>query len=215
MKIETDGESMLIYLIRHGRTDWNEERRIMGVNPVPLNDRGREMVEKLASFLGAEKIGTIYSGTLKRTMETAKILAGAWSAEILEEPRLNESPYEKWAGKRYSELEEDPDFILYSTQPTSSSFSENEGMIDIQKRSVAAIERILSEKRGERAALVSHSDVIKPAIANYLGMKIDSIHALAIANASISLLDMSDHRSPKMRYINLMPWKWKKERFWP
>ena len=206
---------MLIYLIRHGRTDWNEERRIMGINPVPLNDKGHEMVAKLASFLRGEKIGTIYTGTLTRTMETAKILARSWGAEILEEPGLNESPYEKWAGKRYSELEEDADFILYSSQPTRSSFSENEGMIDIQKRSVASIERIIREKRGSRVALVSHSDVIKPAIARFLGMDLDSIHSLSIANASISLLDMSDYGSPRMRYINLMPWKWGKEKFEP
>ncbi len=206
---------MLIYLIRHGRTDWNEERRIMGVNPVPLNRQGREMVEILASFLRGEEIRTIYSGTLQRTLETSRILAGAWGAEIVEEPRLNESPYEKWTGKRYSELTEDPDFILYSSRPTSSSFSENEGMIDIQNRSVASIERIIEEKKGDRAALVSHSDVIKPAIARYLGMELDSMHALAIANASISLLDISDHRSPRMRYINIMPWKWRKGIFGP
>ena len=42
---------MLIYMIRHGRTDWNDQRRIMGREQVPLNEKGREMVEAVAGQL--------------------------------------------------------------------------------------------------------------------------------------------------------------------
>ncbi|MBN2070725.1 MAG: histidine phosphatase family protein [Candidatus Krumholzibacteriota bacterium] len=200
---------MLLYIVRHGRTDWNDERRVMGLSPVSLNSRGREMVESLGRFLAGEKIGTIYSGTLVRTMETASILASSWDAQIVEEPRLNESPYEKWVGKRYSELEKDEDFILYSARPTASSFSRNEGIADIQERVLASIDRIAREEKSGRAALVSHSDVIKPAIAHFLGTGLDSIHRISIANASVSLLDLPAGRTARIVYMNLMPWKWK------
>ena len=199
---------MMIYKIRHGRTDWNDERRIMGREPVPLNERGRRMVEAVAERLAAEDITAIYSGTLERVRETADILAGAWGADVLTEPRLDESAYERWVGMRYSELTGDRDFELYSTKPTDSNFSLDEGMRDIQRRALAVIERIAKEKRGAKAALVSHADVIKPVVTHYLGMDLDTMHRIAVANASVTLLDLAFPREPRIRYLNLMPWKW-------
>lgn len=201
---------MLIYMIRHGRTDWNDEGRIMGREPVPLNENGIMMVRSLSRFLAGERIEVIYSGTLRRTAETARILGDAWNAEIVEEPRLNESPYEKWAGKKYTELAGDEDFRLYSSAPTSSVFSRDEGMEEIQHRALEAVERIKIENEGGRAALVSHSDVIKPVIASYLRMDLDSMHRLGVANASVTLLDTDGPAGPRIRYMNLMPWKWER-----
>jgi len=201
---------MLIYMIRHGRTDWNDQRRIMGREQVPLNRHGREMVEAVAGQLSAEGITAIYSGTLARTKETSRILASAWDAKIIEEPRLDESAYEKWVGKKYTELKGDRDFDLYGSAPTESNFSEGEGMAGIQERVLAVIDRIAEEKRGIKTALVSHADIIKPVIAHYLGMDLDTMHRLAVANASVTVLDLGYPGVPRIRYMNMMPWKWQK-----
>lgn len=200
---------MLIYLIRHGRTDWNDRRTVMGRESVGLNGRGREMVDVLAGHLAAERIGAVYSGTLARTVETARILAGAWGAPVIEEPRLDESPFERWVGSTYEQLAGDPDFVLYQTRPTGSRFSEAEGIADIQERALAAVARAVEEERARKVALVSHSDVIKPVIAWYLGMELDAIHRVAVANASVTLLDLDQPERPRIRYLNLMPWKWR------
>jgi broad specificity phosphatase PhoE len=198
---------MLLYFIRHGETDWNNAYRIMGLNPIRLNERGRERVERLAEALADRDIPVIYTSTVMRAVETTQILADAWGAKICEEPRLNESDYERWVGKRYEELKGDPDFELYGSAPTRSTFSENEGMIEIQRRAVEAIERIREEIGEGMAAAVSHSDVMKPVIAYYLQMDLDAMHRLAISNASVTLLDIGGKR-PRLRYINLAPWKW-------
>jgi broad specificity phosphatase PhoE len=201
---------MLIYMIRHGRTDWNDRRRIMGREQVPLNAAGREMVEAVAGHLSGEGIAAVYTGTLARTRESAGILASAWGAELIEEPRLDESGYEKWVGMTYYELTGDRDFELYTKRPTESRFSEGENMAGIQERALAAVDRIASERRGVKTALVSHADVIKPVITHYLGMDLDTMHRLAVANASVTVLDLGYPGSPRIRYMNLMPWKWKK-----
>ncbi len=199
---------MLLYMIRHGRTDWNRDRRIMGREAVPLNDDGREMVRDLARFLAGQGIATIYSGTLARTMETAHILASAWGARVLSEPLLDESAYEKWVGMKFSDLAADEDFRLYNTFPSRSRFSLDEGMADIQKRALEAVRRIEERNGSEKAALVSHSDVIKPVIAYFLGMDLDRMHSLGVANASVTLLDTGGPAGPRIRYMNVMPWKW-------
>jgi hypothetical protein len=40
-------------------------------------------------------------------------------------------------------------------------------------------------------------------------MDLDTMHRLAVANASVTLLDLGYPGSPRIRYFNLMPWKWK------
>lgn len=199
---------MLIYLIRHGQTDWNRDRRIMGTGPMSLSEEGRRSVEILAAALEKESIPVIYTSTVERARETAAILAARWGSRIVEERRLDESPYELWVGKRYSDLSGDPQFELYRSKPTEAQFSLGEGMADIQRRGLAVIERACSESGGGKAAVVSHSDVIKPIVTHFLGMDLDDMHRLSIANASATLLEPRAG-SNRLRYINFAPWRWK------
>ena len=199
---------MHLYLIRHGQTDWNRDHRIMGAGPIPLNENGRAGVAELARALKAKRIPVVYTSTVARARESARILAAEWGAELREEPRLNESPFEPWIGKTYHELAEDENFNLYFDAPTRARFSNGEGMADIQMRALDAVARIVKETGTGRAAAVSHSDVIKPVLAHYLGMDLDSIHRLAVANASASLIDFKE-APPRIRYVNFAPWQWR------
>jgi probable phosphoglycerate mutase len=201
---------MLIYLIRHGETDWNGEKRIMGRSPIPLNDTGREQVKLLASALKGEGITAIYTSDVARAKETASILAWEWVAAVVEEPRLDESTFDTWVGKTHEELRSDPDFKLYHTKPTRSRFSAGEGMADIQKRAIAAVARAIDEAKSEKVALVSHRDVIKPIIVQYLGIDLDAMHVLSLSTASATLLDLRGGRT-RLRYINMAPWRWQEK----
>lgn len=199
---------MLIFLMRHGETDWNDEKRVMGQRPVPLSEHGREQVKLLASALKGEGIITIYTSAVARAKETASILAWEWMAEVIEEPRLNESPFEKWVGKTHEDLRHDPDFKLYHTAPTRSRFSADEGMADIQRRALAAVARIVDDAKAEKVALVSHRDVIKPILVHYLGIDLDAMHGLSVSTASATLLDLRGGRV-RFRYVNFAPWRWR------
>jgi len=199
---------MFIYLIRHGQTEWNKEHRVMGLTPVPLAEEGKVGVSALARELKAKKIPVIYSSTVERALETARILAEEWGAELREEPRLNEAAFEPWVGKTYHELRDLEDFKLYFEKPTCARFSNGEGMADIQRRALDAVAHIGETVKTGRAAAVSHSDVIKPILAHYLGMDLDTMHRLSIANASSSLIDFKE-TPPHIRYINFAPWQWR------
>ena len=45
-----------VFLIRHGKTDWNEQGRLMGRNDIVLNDRGRAEVEAVAGALAGVEL---------------------------------------------------------------------------------------------------------------------------------------------------------------
>ena len=68
---------MLILLIRHGETDWNHQGRRQGRRDVPLNEAGREQMQRCADTLRGLPVDAILSSPLARATESAAILADA------------------------------------------------------------------------------------------------------------------------------------------
>ena len=79
-----------IYVFRHGQTDYNVARRVMGQMDIPLNDVGRVQATELANKLATLAIGAIYSSPLARAMETAQAVADKIGAPIITDKRLME-----------------------------------------------------------------------------------------------------------------------------
>ena len=66
----------MIYVIRHGQTDLNKERRMQGRLGLPLNEIGIEQAKKLRDELGELKFDIVYSSPQERAIQTAEIIAG-------------------------------------------------------------------------------------------------------------------------------------------
>ena len=66
---------MLLYLVRHGETDWNLQRRIQGSTDIPLNDTGREQAAATGRLLARREWDAIYSSPLSRAIETGELIA--------------------------------------------------------------------------------------------------------------------------------------------
>ncbi len=62
---------MILYLIRHGETDYNKERRMQGWLDIPLNQLGHTQAKAAAHILVNHKIEVLYSSDLLRAKETA------------------------------------------------------------------------------------------------------------------------------------------------
>ena len=65
---------MEVYIIRHGKTDWNKEYRFQGAHDIPLNEEGREAARKLGEHLKDVHFDYVFSSPLSRAYETACIL---------------------------------------------------------------------------------------------------------------------------------------------
>jgi broad specificity phosphatase PhoE len=65
----------ILYMARHGETDWNAAGRWQGHTDVPLNDKGREQARALAEALRAHGIAAAASSDLSRARDTARIVA--------------------------------------------------------------------------------------------------------------------------------------------
>src|SRR5262245_13858292 len=93
-----------ILLIRHGQTDWNQERRIMGSQPVGLNAAGREQIVLLSERLRNVPFARLYASPLRRALETAEILNQGRGLTIEQDPALQEIEYGEWTGKTFQEV---------------------------------------------------------------------------------------------------------------
>ena len=57
---------MEVYIIRHGKTDWNKECRFQGAKDIPLNEEGRQAARKLGERLKDIHFDDIFSSPLSR-----------------------------------------------------------------------------------------------------------------------------------------------------
>lgn len=96
----------LLYVARHGETDWNAEGRWQGNTDVPLNDRGRAQARELAERLRGEGIAHVVSSHLARARETAEIAASVLSARFAyADPDLRERGFGVFEGLTRAECE--------------------------------------------------------------------------------------------------------------
>jgi len=91
-----------LWLIRHGETDSNRNRRIQGQIDVPLNELGKEQAQKLAERIGHLEFDRVYSSDLSRALVTAQTTFP--SAEIIKDKRLREINLGDYEGRYYDQF---------------------------------------------------------------------------------------------------------------
>ncbi|MDO9415751.1 histidine phosphatase family protein [Pararhizobium sp.] len=105
---------MLIYVIRHGQTDWNADGRLQGQQDIPLNALGREQATgngvALKALLGdsASRFDFVSSplGRTRETMERIRTAMGLDPLDYRTDDRLKEVSFGDWEGSTLAELSE-------------------------------------------------------------------------------------------------------------
>ena len=80
----------MLYIMRHGRTDWNEKHKLQGRTDIPLNEDGRQMARKAAAECRDLHFDVCYCSPLVRARETAEILLDGRDVPIVTDDRLVE-----------------------------------------------------------------------------------------------------------------------------
>jgi len=101
----------ILYVIRHGQTDWNATNKIQGATNTPLNDFGRAQAKRNGEILKGE-LSTpnefqFVSSTLDRARETMEIIRGVLGLPkeaYQSDARLVEVNYGDWQGHTWQEL---------------------------------------------------------------------------------------------------------------
>lgn len=169
---------MTIYLVRHGQTDWNVQKKIQGNTDIPLNEIGRQQASDLAKRLAAKTadrkihVTKVYTSIQIRAAETAQTVAETLgiSWEVLS--GLEEMSMGEWEGLRWHEVEENYGEVypIWNAKRRYYKTPGGESYNDVLKRTLMALQVILQNEKDNDVLVVTHSAVIM-ALRSYLAKK--------------------------------------------
>ena len=152
---------MRVYLIRHGKTQGNIEKRYIGSTDEPLCEIGIKELEKITP----PPADIVITSALKRAKQTTEILYSRIDEEIAE---LNESDFGSFEGKSYEDLKNNSDYVKWIESSGEDIIPTLERKSHFSKRCISAFEEMIEKyKDYENIAFVIHGGTIM-AIAEYI-----------------------------------------------
>lgn len=192
-----------ILLIRHGENNMVGKRLAGRLPGVHLNENGKKQAQQLAEVLCKAPIKAIYSSPLERAVETAEPLAAALGLEIRPAPGLIELAYGDWQGKTLKQLGRLKLWKVVQEKPSEFRFPGGESFPEVRDRVVAEIERIAAEhEEKDLVACFTHGDIIRLAVAHFLGVPLDLFQRVGANPASISVIHLDKKGRPFVPHIN-------------
>jgi len=186
---------MKIFLIRHGQTDLNEKSIFRGRMDVPLNDFGKKQASAVANRLLKLNIRKIYTSPLKRTVETAKIIADKLNIVAELEKDLIDFDFGKWEGLSKETVKElYPDlYMLWLKEPHKVKIPKAENLDLVRTRISNMLNRILANTEGN-IAIVSHRVVLKILICFALSLENSYFWRIKQDTGAISILTYENEK---------------------
>ncbi|MRI04104.1 histidine phosphatase family protein [Lactobacillus reuteri] len=191
-----------VYLIRHGKTQWNLESRYQGANgdsPL-LKDSYRE-IELLASSLQRIPFEHAYTSPLKRARVTAQALLNHLNPEIplTIDSRLKEFNLGKMEGMRFEDVATKWPEVLknfrHHPDKYDESLVEGESFLEVIARFRAAIEEYCRQYPNGNILVISHGAALNAAINALIGTPLAHLKDRGgLSNTSTTILTTNDGR---------------------
>ncbi|MBK2402960.1 MULTISPECIES: histidine phosphatase family protein [unclassified Erysipelothrix] len=157
-----------IYLIRHGKTLWNQEHRMQGSKNSPLTDEGKQQALLLQKRLEPISFDEIIVSTSERAQETASLVFPNQSLKL--ESRIREIEMGAWEGELHQDVKQQyPNqwHAFFNNPLHYSPVGHGERFKDVHQRITPVVDDIKTQYAGKTIALVSHRITLK-VLTNYL-----------------------------------------------
>ena len=194
-----------LLLVRHAATVLNADDRFAGSTDVLLGPEGRDQAERLGQRLATEPIETVYCSPLRRTVETATILARPHALTPQTVDGLREIDHGRWEGLRRSEVESlyPEEYAAWVRDPLAVGPTEGESGQRVMARALAAVAEIVHRHADQQVLVVSHKGTIRLVVANLLGLDGRGYRdRLDQAPACLNVLDVDDTLHARLILFN-------------
>lgn len=195
---------MNVYLIRHGKTEWNKAKRFQGQKNSPLIEEGKKQVRELGRKLKDHDFAHCYCSPLGRTRETAGLLN--LKKEFIHEDSFKEIDLGVLEGETFDKIEphlmEIIDSFWKAPHLFEGKLTGGEDFQEVQKRSVGRLEELIKEHGEEdQILIVSHGALIKGVINHYLNKPLNEYWAPPFPKpASLAILTFKGGRFTEVEY---------------
>lgn len=185
---------MLIYIVRHGETRRNAEKRLAGHQEVPLNDTGRQQALQTAAALKDVKFDLVISSPSGRARETAGIIAGKREIPMLLDERLHEINWGMWDGlpnSGNSEQMAEEMTTFYREPMRFKGAPEGETLQSVLKRGQDFMRDLLSHQEWENKVILiaTHACTVRGILNPYYKHPDEFWQEGVPANCSVSILE--------------------------
>ncbi len=181
---------MKIYLLRHGEIELQDKKRFIGQTDLPLNQNGLHQAHYWHQELSPVLFSRIYCSDLKRSYDTARIIAGLGQEDIHAMPQLREIHLGEWEGLSMLEMQtEFPEKWKKRGEDIVSYCPERgESFADLHDRAVPFFEQIVRELKGD-VLIVAHGGVNRVILCHVLGMPLENLFRLGQDYGSLNIID--------------------------
>lgn len=194
---------MEIYIVRHGQTEWNKEKRLQGSTDIALTEKGVAMAIESGRNLRDTYFDRIYTSPLSRARVTAEGFGGGRDIPILIDDRLRELSFGSYEGHTLEELlAKDPTctFQYFFSDPTRYKAPADgetlEQLIDRASRFLTEeIEPLAKNPSITRVMLVAHGAINKALMCHIRHHGVDEFWSGGLQrNCNVIILDYSDQK---------------------
>lgn len=194
----------IIYLVRHGETDWNTSGKFQGCTDIPLNENGI-LQAKLLSERFKGDFDCIYSSPLKRAFDTAKIIAGNKNTLPLIAHEMREINFGEWEGLTTKGIASNypTEFGKWIKDEVEAPLIGGDGSIRAASiRAEKAVQAIAEANSGKKILIVSHGGIIKAALIGIFKWKMTMYHKLLLGNTCVNRIEFDENFEAKLHTLN-------------
>ena len=164
-------ETLKLYIVRHGETEWNVIKRFQGQLNTPLTEKGMEKLRETGKKLENVLFDEVYTSELGRTVASAEIILNENNGyknnklELQKLAELNEVYFGVWQGLTYEEVflkyPEEGNNYFYNVKNYKAENVEAEKLEDALERFLKGINKILDSHESGNILVVTHGTVFE------------------------------------------------------
>lgn len=179
----------MLYIMRHGKTDWNVSRRLQGRTDIPLNDDGRSMAEKARNEYMDIHFDVCYCSPLIRAKETAEILLKGRNIPIITDDRLLEMSFGVYEGIENSfQIPDCPINVLFKEPEKYKVPVENaESLEELYSRTGSFLKEVVEPQLqdGKDILIVGHGAMNSSIICQVRNIPVEKFWSAGIDNCKL------------------------------
>ena len=192
---------MLIYIVRHGLTEWNKLKKLQGAADVSLAKEGILLAEKTGEALKDVKFDICFTSPLSRARQTAECVLGDRNVPIIPDKRIQEINFGDLEGSCVRDAEGnyiDPQVEMFFRDPVNFKRPENgEDIFDVISRTKDFWEEKTSDPSlADKTVLVaSHGCAVRALLQNIYHDPENFWHGCVPPNCCVNLVEVKNGKT--------------------
>lgn len=151
----------ILYIARHGETQWNKIQRFQGRFDSHLTELGKQQSIQIAQQVLDKKIDIIFSSDLGRAKHSAEICKSLLNVEVKLGKNLTERHLGNWQGKQIEAFKHDTNYIELLYKFTELTPKGGESAISCGQRIYNALEEIAQVYASQTILVIFHGEALR------------------------------------------------------